>query len=235
MLRNYGATTLLTFLIALLTACSHAVPIATRGRLFATTLAPVRTEFPAVREADDLETLLRKNPRLGPALDRASATRLQILVSVPKRDGGWESRKDDLQDLLVSVVRPDLRDDNAVPQLGDEEREVLLSALSAFPSDRAWGTTDDTEEKPLVAGALRVVPHERLTIASKSGRAYGFVVDNAYVRDQRTGRSFFVTVAMYANEDGRMNDNAYDWNRALPILSDIGETVARRVFGDPDK
>jgi hypothetical protein len=139
----------------------------------------------------------------------------------------------DLQDLLIAVVRPELQS-GSVPKLGPKEHAVLLDALSALPSDRGSAVVSDAEQKPLFDGAARVVPRADLAVASKAGRAFGFVVDNAYVADKRTGRSFFLAVAVYTNDNGRLNDDVYEyWDRAFPILGDIGETIARAVFVDP--
>ncbi|MBN9159612.1 MAG: hypothetical protein BGO98_49140 [Myxococcales bacterium 68-20] len=139
----------------------------------------------------------------------------------------------DLQDLLVAVTRPELRG-GAVPRLGERERSLLIESLTALPSARGLSVSADAEHKPLLAGIERVVPRSSLTVASKGGRAYGFVIDNAHVVDARTGRSFFMTATLHVNANGRMNDDLYEYREvALPALADLGELVARSVFEDP--
>jgi hypothetical protein len=92
----------------------------------------------------------------------------------------------------------------------------------------------DIEHKPLLAGIERVVPRASLTIASKGGRSYGFIVENAHVADARTGRSFFLTASLYTNANGRINDDLYEYGAlAFPLLEELGEVVARDVFEDP--
>ncbi|MBX3209121.1 MAG: serine hydrolase [Labilithrix sp.] len=140
----------------------------------------------------------------------------------------------DLQELLVAVMRPELHD-GALPRLGAEERSVLVEALSALPSGRGAKAALDAEHKPLLAGIERVAPRADLTIASKGGRAYGFVVENAYVADKRSGRAFFLAVALYTNANGRLNDDLYEYREvAFPALADLGEVVARSVFAPPN-
>jgi hypothetical protein len=137
----------------------------------------------------------------------------------------------DLQELMVAVVRPDLREEELRPRLGENERKLLLDSLRSLPSGRGVRTAVDVEHKPMLPGIERVVPRESLTYASKSGRAYGFSIENAYVLDARSGRSFFITAVLYANADGRVNDDQYDYDTfALPVFAELGEVVARHVF-----
>ncbi len=137
----------------------------------------------------------------------------------------------DLQELLIGVMRPELRPSGA-PRFGAQERSVLASALTAFPSARGAGV--DREHKPFLEGIERVVPRTSLTLASKSGRAYGFLVENAYVHDARSGRSFFLTAAIYANANGRLNDDLYEYGSiAFPVFAELGEVVARTVLDAP--
>jgi len=136
----------------------------------------------------------------------------------------------DLQELMIGIMRPDLRPAGG-PRLGPQERALLLDALSSMPSSRGARAAADREHKPFLEGIERVVPRASLTLASKSGRAYGFFVENAYVLDARTGRSFFLTATMYANANGRLNDDDYRYDDlASPVFAALGELVARTVL-----
>lgn len=140
----------------------------------------------------------------------------------------------DLQDLLVYAVLPDVQA-GARLRLPEAERALLLDALSTWPSDRGGTARMDLVHRPIATGASRVVPRERLRSYGKSGRAYGFVVDNAYVVDLASGRSFFVAAALYANANGCMGDDAYEYEQvALPVLADIGEALTRSFLGELD-
>jgi hypothetical protein len=85
--------------------------------------------------------------------------------------------------------------------------------------------------KPLLPGVLRVVDRDRLRYVSKSGRALGFHLENAYIEDRSTGRGLFVTVAIYANPDGVLNDDVYAYESlSAPFLSTLGWALARVAF-----
>ena len=136
----------------------------------------------------------------------------------------------DLQDLLVAIVRPDLHQPKS--SMGGEERALLTRALETRPSERIGNTSQDGIHKTLLPGIERVVKGENLLIASKSGRAYGFVVENAWVVRMSDSKSFFLTVVLYANSSGRMSEDFYNYETvAFPILADLGEAIAMRVFG----
>jgi hypothetical protein len=76
-----------------------------------------------------------------------------------------------------------------------------------------------------------VRPRGKLTIESKVGQAYGFLIANAYVTDRETGRSFFLTAAVYANPDETMNSDNYAYDTvAFPAMADLAEVVARHAF-----
>ena len=64
------------------------------------------------------------------------------------------------------------------------------------------------------------------------GQAFGFLIANAYVVDKDTGRSFFLTAAVYANPDETINDDNYAYDSiSFPALADVGEAFCRHALG----
>jgi hypothetical protein len=139
----------------------------------------------------------------------------------------------DMQRCLVRIVRPDLALDGEPFDLTAEQREFLMRALSQYPGDSTnplypREKYPDDYAKYFLPGLARVVPKERLKIYNKVGEAYGFLTDNAYVVDTQTNKSFFLTATVYANSDGVVNDDKYDYATfALPFFADLAELVAR--------
>ena len=83
--------------------------------------------------------------------------------------------------------------------------------------------------KFLLEGARRVDPGVR--IYNKVGRAYGFSVENAYLVDGEGERAFFLTVALYTNPNGVLNDGVYAYEKlADPFFLALGEGFAREAF-----
>ncbi len=148
---------------------------------------------------------------------------------------------DELQDLLIALVRPDLDTGRPPLLLSSEHRRFLVETMAEYPGDSPnplypRSEYPDDWGKFFLPGLLRVNGRTRadLVICNKVGQAYGFTVDNAYIKDLRSGREFFLTAVIYTNADGVLNDDAYEYSDfALPFMADLAEAVARSVWGDP--
>lgn len=142
----------------------------------------------------------------------------------------------DLQRGLCMVVRPDVDCGGAGFRLSESERALLMGAMSRYPRESENPVYDPIEHpdhgvKFVLPGLRRVVPQERVRVFNKSGQAYGFTTENAWVVDQESGRSFFLAATLYTNEDGILNDDRYEYETvAEPFLADLGEAVARQLW-----
>jgi len=145
----------------------------------------------------------------------------------------------DLQRGLCKLVRPDV---DCGPggsfELTAAHRAFLLDVMSRYPSestDPVFDAADYPDDwgKLLLPGLERVVPRERFRIHNKTGSAYGFSTENAWIRDLSTGRSFFLAATIYTNRDGVLNDDRYEYaTEALPFLARLGEAAARWFWAD---
>ncbi|QDZ24048.1 hypothetical protein A3770_12p65660 [Chloropicon primus] len=142
----------------------------------------------------------------------------------------------ELQDFLSLVVRPDLHG------AGSASGEIL-----SFP-DRLWlmeamakGTTDSFNPEYLeggdgeyfyewnkffLPGVKKARDSRAFRIYNKLGQAYGFSLDNAYVFDVETGKSFFLAACIYTNANGVLNDGEgnYEYEQiAHPFLASLAE------------
>jgi hypothetical protein len=142
-----------------------------------------------------------------------------------------------LHQLMIGLVRPELA---GAPELGLEQRhrDFLIQAMQDDPrastNPEYKGSRYDIERfKVLLRGARRAVPASELRGVSKSGRAYGFEVDNAYLEHLPSGRALFVTVAVHANPNRVINDNGYAYHLTRPLVEALGEELARDTFASP--
>jgi hypothetical protein len=142
----------------------------------------------------------------------------------------------DLQRGLCMVVAPDVDCGGAGFALAAEDRELLLEAMRSYAGDSAnprydRGEHPDEAVKPFLPGLARVLPRQDLEIYNKVGWAYGFSTDNAWIVDRRGGRSFFLAATLYANADGILNDDVYEYRTvAWPFLADLAEAAARYLW-----
>ncbi|MBX3227515.1 MAG: serine hydrolase [Labilithrix sp.] len=142
----------------------------------------------------------------------------------------------ELQDLLVTIMRPDLVAER--PAIAAADRTELIEVLARLPSalggrSRARApTARDRDAKPLHVAIAQTAPPGAIKVSGKGGRAYGFSVENVHAVDTRTGRSFFAAATILSNENGTMNDDRYDYESvANPFISRLGVVLAQKLLG----
>lgn len=147
-------------------------------------------------------------------------------------------RLSDLQNALIAIVRPDLFDAGPPPNIDQQDRQEVKEVLQTLPSDtKAARRTSqhrraqlDAIHKPIDVALRRMLPSHKLRIYGKGGRAFGFAVENIYVVDESTGRSFFLAATIYANDNEILNDDRYEYDSlANPFLVRLGETLGRTL------
>lgn len=92
---------------------------------------------------------------------------------------------------------------------------LLRSALSEHPHESAHPRYDpahypDTYDKFLLGGGRLVPLPPGVWVLNKTGRAYGFLLDNAYVQVETHGVEFLLSAVLYVNADGVLNDDKYE-------------------------
>ncbi|CAI5962683.1 unnamed protein product [Closterium sp. NIES-65] len=153
-------------------------------------------------------------------------------------------------------------DDNGTKPIGLDEghRLLLLEAMRQYPRESHnpryadkkytddyckvrcgamgceavwWGVVRFDEF--FLPGLCRVRPKESLHVYNKIGQAFGFTIDNAYILDIETGREFFLSLALYTNENGCLNDDKYEYDLAYDVAADVAEAIARALWDDNSK
>ncbi|HWN67584.1 MAG TPA: serine hydrolase [Haliangium sp.] len=139
----------------------------------------------------------------------------------------------DLQNLMIMVMRPDIPLDLPGLSLHRKDRAFLQRALREPPAESRDPVFPPEDHdilrfKPVLGGLQRVAPMQRWAVWNKAGTAYGFRIENAYVVDEQSKRAMFFTVAIYANADGVLNDDEYEYDTvADPFIHDLAEAVVR--------
>ncbi len=135
----------------------------------------------------------------------------------------------ELQRMLLSLLFPS-HPDAAALALPDEQRQLLLDAMTErFDSEK-----NAAEHHPLSPGVLEVLPKDQVRYVGKSGRAYGFHMENAYIENRQSERGFLVTVTVYANPDGVLNDDDYGYDETTrPLLAAVGKALAGALLVSP--
>jgi len=145
----------------------------------------------------------------------------------------------ELQRGLCMVVRPDADCGGRGFALSAADRARVVEAMTAWPrqsTNPAYDPAEYPDEscKYFLPGLERVLAKGRLRVANKCGDGYGFLTDNAWIVDAESGRGFFLAATLYANADGILNDDQYEYETvSKPFMADLAEAVARSLWGVP--
>jgi hypothetical protein len=143
----------------------------------------------------------------------------------------------DLHHAMLDVARPDLprtAGHNGFP-LTDHHRALLVEGMTLLPRQSRnpiYASAEYTDDyvKPMLPGLTRVVASDDLTIISKIGWAYGFIVENAIVSARGKDTAFALTACMFVCRGGVLNIDEYEYDSiAKPFLADLAEVIARRI------
>ncbi|MCB9519732.1 MAG: serine hydrolase [Myxococcales bacterium] len=130
----------------------------------------------------------------------------------------------DLLRLVAWVADPALTPELELSDVSDESRLAMRAPMATVPDE-------SDRYEPLSPGVTDLVPWERLEYVNKAGRAFGFHLDAAYLRDRSTGRELLVAAGMFVDTDGVMNDDTYAYDSlSYPFFVALGRVLAERVL-----
>jgi hypothetical protein len=151
---------------------------------------------------------------------------------------------EDQQEMLKAVLFPDDVPAREKFDLTSDDYRFLYRYLSQLPRETKFPKYDttyyDSFGKLLVFGDAKSKIPPSVRIFNKSGGAYGYMVDNAYVVDFEKGVEFLLSAVIYCNEDGIFNDDKYDYQAiGYPFMANLGRIifdyeVERKRLSPPD-
>jgi hypothetical protein len=137
---------------------------------------------------------------------------------------------EDLQKMLQTVLFPYSVTKSNRFHLSAEDYSFLYRYLSQYISETPYPKYDtvkftDSYVKFYFLDTGRRMP-EHIRVFNKVGWAYGFLTDVSYIVDFANHLEFMITATVYANEDGILNDNKYEYETmALPFLYHVGQDI----------
>ncbi len=137
----------------------------------------------------------------------------------------------DYQQMLQSVMFP-----SSVPakqrfNLTKADHAFLYQYLSQFPSETNYPKYDsatyyDSYVKFFFSDSEHTTMPAHVRVFNKLGWAYGFLTDISYVVDFEHNIEYMLTGTVYANSDGILNDDKYDFETvAHPFMYQVGQTI----------
>lgn len=137
----------------------------------------------------------------------------------------------DYQQILQSVMFPYSVPEQQRFKLTKDDYSFLYQYLSQLPSETNYPKYDtakfyDTYVKFFFMDSLRKTMPDGIRVFNKVGWAYGFLTDISYVVDFKHNIEYMLTATVYANSDGILNDDKYDFETvAHPFMYSIGQAV----------
>jgi hypothetical protein len=137
----------------------------------------------------------------------------------------------DLHSIMRCVIFPDAVSAKKRFRLTADDYQLLYRYMSMYPRESDFPSYDTTEypdnyTKIFLYGNDIKKADPAIRIFSKSGTAYGFLTETAYIVDYKNNIEFFLTATIYCNSDGIFNDDKYDYDAVgYPFLKNLGRVV----------
>ena len=137
----------------------------------------------------------------------------------------------DLHTAMQRIVFPEAFPLQKRFNLNASDYSFLYRTMGMLPRECNWPSYpeesySDSYVKYLIFGGSKAPIPGHVHILNKVGQAYGYLMDNAYVFDDKTGVEFFLSAVIYVNENGIFNDDHYEYDQiGLPFLARLGRLV----------
>ncbi|KAA2244730.1 serine hydrolase [Chitinophaga agrisoli] len=137
----------------------------------------------------------------------------------------------DLQHMMQTVLFPESVPKSQRFHLKKEDYRFLYHYMSALPRESDYPKYDPREYFDsftkffmFKAGHAHIPPYIR--VFNKTGWAFGFLTDVAYIVDFKNNIEFMLTGTVYVNRDRILNDDRYEYEEeGYPFFKEIGNIV----------
>lgn len=136
-------------------------------------------------------------------------------------------------DLIKRIFFPESFPKSKRLQLTSEDYVFLRKYMSMFPTESEEPNySKDPNMYPAYCkflyygGDKQEKIDSSITIYNKVGDAYGFLLDNAYIVDQKNQKEHLISVTLLCNEDEIFNDDHYDYETiGFPFMKELGKLL----------
>lgn len=137
----------------------------------------------------------------------------------------------DQHNLMIRIMFPENFPEAERFNLTEDDYIFLRKYMSMLPAQSECPKYDslkyyDGYVKLLMFGDTKEAIPENFKIFSKSGSAYGYLTDNAYIVDNKNNIEFFLSATVHVNENGIYNDDNYEYDEVgIPFLAELGRLI----------
>ncbi|MEO6304965.1 MAG: serine hydrolase [Bacteroidia bacterium] len=138
----------------------------------------------------------------------------------------------DLHTLMKKIVFNEFFKEKEQLPISNDNRKFMLKELGKYPKESDHPKYDkkifyDTYKKYfLYASAIATVKQDSIRMFNIVGRAYGFLIDCAYIIDYKNKVEYLLTASIYVNEKNVVGNGKYEYDLiGLPFLKDLSWSI----------
>lgn len=138
----------------------------------------------------------------------------------------------DLHDMMRRIIFNNHLKGNDKLQLTDENWKFMVKQLGMMPKESNYPKYDkktyyDSFKKYFMYGsAVATIKGDSVRMFNIVGRAYGFLIDCAYIVDFKNKVEFLLSSSIYVNERDVIGSGKYEYDQiGLPFLRDLSKTI----------
>lgn len=139
---------------------------------------------------------------------------------------------ENLQNFLVASYFPESLAPERRFNLTPDDYNFLYKTMSMLPRESKYPAYSDTSTyydgtgKLFIYGGSKKSIPDNIRIFNKTGGAYGYLLDNAYVVDFENKVEFLLTAVIQVNENQIYNDDNYEYEEmGIPFLANLGRII----------
>ena len=126
--------------------------------------------------------------------------------------------------------------------LTEENWKFMVTQLGKMPKESEYPMYDkkiyyDSFKKYFIWGsAVATIKGDSIRVFNIVGRAYGFLIDCAYIVDFKNKVEFLLSSSIYVNERDIIGSGKYEYDQlGLPFLRDLSKTIYNYELNRPKK
>ena len=145
----------------------------------------------------------------------------------------------DQQALMKKLMIPEAFPENEQFKLSNADYNLIHTYMRKLPNESDFPAYDTEEFWPAYGKILyygrdkNAVFNPDLEMYNKYGDSYGFIIDNAYFKDQKNKVEFFITAVVQANKNEIYNDGIYEYETiCYPFLKNLGRMLYQHALSN---
>jgi hypothetical protein len=134
-----------------------------------------------------------------------------------------------LHSIMKQLIFPELYPKEQQFHLSEGDRKFLLETMKIGPGRQGYPLeTPEGSNKLLIFGDSNRPMQNHIDIYNKTGGAYGYLTDCAYIVDKKKNKEWIITATIYVNDNQIFNDDVYEYDSiGIPFLAELGRQLIK--------